>query len=405
MGHGMMGQSISRHFANPTIILCCIIAFLDGADTQSLAIAAPLIARDLAIDPGRLGMIFSASLFGAALGAMGSGILARRLGAKTMLIACTLLFGGFQLATAYVQNDAGLMATRFLAGVGLGGATPCFLALAGGHAAPDARPKLFGIIWAFFPIGGFAGGLFNGWLVQHATWHLMFEIGGLIPVAIAMLVAILAREAPASTANSPIAVPQQSFRGYLMGDRERIRQAIAIASTFFCAFGTLAGVVVWTPSLLVHAGFEPFLGGLILSWHAVGALVSMAAAGFLLTRFGSGILWTGLSFSAALLVIMALHLDSFATVAVVLVLLGIFLGVAASGGVAFVGQQLPNDLQSTGIGWAMAIGRSGQMVLPAVMGWLLVGDDSGRNAILALMMVPFVGAILAWALLRSVHPR
>lgn len=399
--HGHATTALSRS-ARVTILLCCAIAFLDGADTQAVAIAAPLIARDLAIGPGPLGVIFSGSLFGAALGAIGCGALADRHGPKRVLLLCTLWFGGFQLATAHVDGYAALLVLRFLAGLGLGGATPCFLGLAAAQVAPQHRARLLGLLWGCFPIGAFAGGFGNGWIVGRHGWQAVFTIGGILPLIAAMLLAALANEAPrpAAAGAAPLGIdPFAVWR-----DPALRRRMTLLCCICFGAFGTLAGIVVWMPSMLVGAGYLPAQGGAALSWNAVGALVSMTSAGFLLERFGTRVLVVGFAAGALLMVALGLALGSLAAVAPCMVLLGVALGVAASGGVAATGNLFPAALQSSGLGWAMGVGRLGQVVLPLLMG---VGLQLGMAAALVLAasaILPLAGALAALRLPRAAAP-
>jgi hypothetical protein len=68
----LLNSSDHAKAATVTFGLCCAVAFLDGADSQAMAIAAPAFARTIGIAPGALGILFSISLAGAALGAGGS---------------------------------------------------------------------------------------------------------------------------------------------------------------------------------------------------------------------------------------------------------------------------------------------------------------------------------------------
>ncbi len=380
-----------------TILLCCAIAFLDGADTQAVAIAAPLIARDLAIGPGPLGVIFSGSLLGAALGAVGCGSLADRHGPKRILLLCTLWFGGFQLLTAHADGYGALLVLRFLAGLGLGGATPCFLGLAAAQVAPPHRARLLGLLWGCFPIGAFAGGFGNGWIVGHRAWQTVFTVGGILPLITAVLLAVLANEA-----RRPIAQPGATASRIdpfaVWRDPALRRRMTLLCCICFGAFGTLAGVVVWMPSMLVKAGFLPAQGGAVLSWNSVGALVSMTSAGFLLERFGARVLVLGFAAATALMVLLGLILGSLAAVALCMVLLGVALGVAASGGVAATGNMFPAALQSSGLGWAMGVGRLGQVVLPLLMGFGLQRAAPAALVLMASAALPLAGAVAAMLL-------
>lgn len=400
--HAASRPATSPSAASAAILFCCIVAFLDGADTQALAIAAPLIARQLGIGPAFLGWVFSAALLGAALGAIACGTLADRFGAKRMLVLCTAWFGCFQLATARAESWDALLVLRFFAGLGLGGATPSFLALAAAQVAPERRARILGVIWGFFPIGGFVGGFVNGALVQDGRWPMVFVLGGVMPLVTALCLALLVRErgGEASGPGEP-STSTRSLAGLLVRDRTLRWRTLLLCCVYVGAFGTLAGIVVWLPTMLVRAGFPPIEGGRILSWHALGALVSMSSAGFLLERLGPRLLGVGIGVSAVMLALLGAALGSLPTVALLMVLLGITLGLAASGAVALSGSVFPADVRSSGMGWTMGAGRLGQMILPLLMGFGLGAGLTPATILAASAILPALTTVAAVLLAHS----
>lgn len=384
------------------IAFCCLIAFLDGADTQALAIAAPGIAHQFAIGPGALGLIFSANLLGATIGATTCGALADRIGARRMLVACTIAFGVFQFFTSMAHDYTSLMLMRFAAGLGLGGAAPCFLALAAANTEPERRTARIGLIWACFPLGGFVGGFINGWLIQNLGWPTMFMVGGIAPVMVGLLLALLVADPPRE--DEKASTPRSAgILRTLAGDAALRYRAVLLASIYFAAFGTLAAVTVWVPSMMVARGFSMMSGGQILSWHALGALVSMAFAGVLVQRFGPRILFGGLLLSAAALAILGMSIGSFAAAALMMVVLGILLGLVASGGIALAQQIFPANVRVGGFGLTMASGRAGQMVLPAVVGWLLSLRMTADIVLGLVAITPLLGSLATAALGRTLR--
>src|SRR3979409_2161104 len=145
------------------IILCALVAFLDGIDSQSIAVAAPIIAENLKLARAAFGPIFSAALLGATIGALTFGPLGDRFGRKRMLVLAAVIFGVFTLATPFAYSYEILLAGRFAAVIGLGGAPPCFLALASEFAPDRRRAMVASLIWAAFPLGGTIGGFFNSY--------------------------------------------------------------------------------------------------------------------------------------------------------------------------------------------------------------------------------------------------
>ena len=144
-----------------TIICCALVSALDGIDTQSIGVAAPFIAEELGVKLAHFGPIFSSALVGATVGAASFGPLADRFGRKTLLIVAVLLIGGFTILTVFAHSVPMLMAIRVLAGLGLGGATPCFIALTSEYTPARLRAALVTLMWSAFPLGGLLGGLLN----------------------------------------------------------------------------------------------------------------------------------------------------------------------------------------------------------------------------------------------------
>ena len=62
--------------------MCLLVSMLDGFDTQSIAFAAPAIARDLNFGPNEFGLLFSATMAGTAVGAAVLGRTADRHGRR-----------------------------------------------------------------------------------------------------------------------------------------------------------------------------------------------------------------------------------------------------------------------------------------------------------------------------------
>src|SRR5579871_3399855 len=120
------------------VVLCALIALLDGYDLQVIGLAAPSIAKLLNIPPPQMGGVFSAALAGLALGGFALGPVADRVGRKIVLIGSTFCFGLFTIATPLANSYDSLLLVRFLTGLGLGGALPSFIAL-GSEYVPASR--------------------------------------------------------------------------------------------------------------------------------------------------------------------------------------------------------------------------------------------------------------------------
>ena len=83
-----------------------------------------------------------------------------------------------------------MLAYRFFTGLGLGGATPAFLALGGEFAPVSKRGVFVSIAFAAFPFGGLVGALTSSYVIPNFGWQFIFYIGGTAPLLVAVVLAV-----------------------------------------------------------------------------------------------------------------------------------------------------------------------------------------------------------------------
>jgi AAHS family 4-hydroxybenzoate transporter-like MFS transporter len=412
------GTGVSR-FQISIVVLCSLVAILDGADTTSIAIAASTIAGLLNFPVSAFGLVFAAGTLGAMLGAMTFGPLADRFGRKRLLVVSTVLFGIFTLLVAHAQSYSSLVLYRVIAGIGLGGATPCFLALVSEYVPRQVRGTVVSVLWAAFPLGIMLGGFVNSYLVTAFGWQMIFYVGGVLPLIVAALLTlmlpeslqfligrrgatgsaarILTRIAPGAVhQNAVLTVERDSLPGvpvkYLFTEG-RTLSTVALWVPFFAAFGVLSAVVFFTPALLRSAGGVAAAasnGALVNAFHGLGALLGMAVAGQLIDRFGpKRVLSIALVLGAACTVALGPSITSIPLAATATASIGFFVGIAGSGCIALAAIIYPTEIRATGIGWGMAMGRGGQVVAPLAAGQIIgaTGDGNLMLLIMALALV------------------
>ena len=144
---------MSSHYSIPELIddsrlsafqwriftLCFLVAILDGFDTQAIAFTGPSIIQAFGLGPGALAPILTAGIVGMVLGAMSLGLLGDKLGRRPTIIGAVALFGCATLATAFAQTTEQILVLRFIAGLGMGGATPVVLSLAAEYGPAKNR--------------------------------------------------------------------------------------------------------------------------------------------------------------------------------------------------------------------------------------------------------------------------
>jgi len=172
------------------MLFCTLVIILDGFDVQVIAFTGPTIAADLGIAKHNLGNLFSAGLMGMAIGGLLIGPIGDRSGRKVAIIGSLIGFGVFTLATAWASSYTELLILRFLTGLGLGGALPNATALMSEYANKRWRNMAISIIFLGIPIGGIVGSLIAGWLIPTWGWQSVYVVGGVLPIAAALLLAV-----------------------------------------------------------------------------------------------------------------------------------------------------------------------------------------------------------------------
>jgi len=392
------------------IVLCGLVALLDGFDLLAIGVAAPAMAASLHIAPNQLGAVFSAALFGLMLGAFGLGPIADHWGRKCVLISATVTFGVFTLCTAAAATLQQVLLFRFLAGVGLGGAMPSFISLAAEYTPRGQRQAVVGLLWTGFPLGGVLVGLLASQLIAALGWQSLFYVGGILPLGLSIVLIralpdsieflvmrgaawqkiryLLARINPTVNIASDcqfvgIGEKNRSVPVWQLFSAGRAGGTILLWASYFVTFMMLVTSATWTPTLLQRAGIGGAQSSTAMALFALGSVVGTPLAGFLVSRFTArSVLPLALVGSALTLGAMGEASQSITLVIIFLALAGFFLGVASSGLIGLAPLLYSTAIRSTGVGWAMGLGRFGSFVGPLAVGLLVskgwhVGESFG----------------------------
>src|SRR5436190_21919967 len=163
-----------------------LIALFDGYDIAAIALAAPHLVADWQVPRSALGPVLASSLAGILVGSMFFGWIGDRFGRKNALVGSLLLFGIFTWAAAFATNLQQMFWLRLIAGLGIGGVIPNMIAINIESAPRDSRATLGLIATGLVPLGGALPGFVSAALVPHYGWQILFLIGGIVPVAIAV---------------------------------------------------------------------------------------------------------------------------------------------------------------------------------------------------------------------------
>jgi MFS transporter, AAHS family, 4-hydroxybenzoate transporter len=413
------------------VVLCTLVALLDGLDLQSIGLAASGIAADLKIPLPQMRAVFSAALAGLALGAFGFGLLADRIGRKAVLIGATACFGVFTIGTALAPSFALLLALRFCAGLGLGGAMPSFISLTSEYCPRGLRAVIVALLWAGFPFGGFVGGLLASWIIPAYGWPSVFFVGGVLPLLLSIVLVLalpeslsflVASAAPRARMASllrqvfpAVAIPADA--DFVLNEERgrgvpvvqlfaagRAAGTFLLWISFFIAFMMLVTNSAWAPILLKREGLGIKDASLAMAVFNLGSVIATLFAGWLIARAGAAVMLPLVMIGSALaMALVGYAAPSVATVILLQGLFGVFMGGGSSGLIALAAIYYPTAIRSTGVGWAMGMGRIGSFTGPLVVGSLVAAGLSTAGIFVAIA-VPALLAALTTALFGRVKP-
>ena len=165
----VIDQGISK-YQWMVIALCFLIALFDGFDTQAVAFTAPALLVHFDLETGALAPILTAGIVGMTIGAMLLGLVGDKLGRRKTLIICTAIFSLATIFIAYATNVDQILVLRFIAGLGMGGATPVLLALAAEYSPQRFKGTVTTGVLLALPAGAMLGGLLAAKILQ-PVWH------------------------------------------------------------------------------------------------------------------------------------------------------------------------------------------------------------------------------------------
>ncbi|WP_257424997.1 MFS transporter [Nocardioides carbamazepini] len=169
------------------LLLICVAQLMVVLDSTIANIALPYIGTDLAIDPSNLSWVVTgyALAFGGLL--LLGGRLGDLYGRRRVFMAGVTLFAVASALGGIAQNEAMLLGSRGLQGVGAALASPTALALiTTTFPAGPQRNRAFSVFAAMSGIGAAIGLVLGGWLTDLDPgwgWRLTFLIN--VPIGLA----------------------------------------------------------------------------------------------------------------------------------------------------------------------------------------------------------------------------
>ena len=159
---------------------------LDGFSVVSLGVSLPLLERDFAIAPTMLGLIGSALVLGAVLGAALGGVLADRIGRKRAFLADMAILAAGSALCVVATDPWVILAGQFVIGVGIGIDFPTSGSYVAEITPKAARSRMTVATIAMQSVGMIAAALVGIAVLKFRPltndWRILLGAGGVLAI-------------------------------------------------------------------------------------------------------------------------------------------------------------------------------------------------------------------------------
>jgi AAHS family 4-hydroxybenzoate transporter-like MFS transporter len=421
-------QKIDR-FNLQVVGLSFLAMLADGYEITAMAFAAPELVRLWDIDASALGVVFSASLFGILFGAPLLGFVGDRYGRRVAIITGCIVCGVSTLSMVFAANLEQMFVMRFFAGIGIGGLMPNTISLTSELSPRRHRAMMIVLMFVGITIGSGSPSVIAAQFVPVHGWQVLFLIGGVTPLVVAVILAVLLPESikflvargkrdaallrVARRMRRDIAIPDDAtFTMHVIEGREAaggLGQMFSGGLQFitpliwFCFASTLMAnffLNSWMPVLFERSGMSPEDAALASGLYHVGGTIGGLLISVLIDRFGVFVIAVFLGVAAP--TVAAIGIESLPELAVLALSLVAGIGVlgAQFGNNASAGLIYPTEIRAKAVGFAFSIGRFGSILGPLLGGYVISQNVSLPQMFQVAALPLVLGMVAAIALTR-----
>ncbi|WP_280298386.1 MFS transporter [Nocardia neocaledoniensis] len=235
-----------------------------------------VLADDLGVREGVVGLSVSVTALTALLAALGLGALFPRVDRRTLLVVLTVGAALSNIVVAVAPNIATLLLARLLLGVAVGGYWSMAMVIAAQLVPADRLGKAMMIVNGGTTVATVAGVPIGVLLSGYAGWRTTFVVAAVVTVAAALAARLML---------PPIA-PSKGVGFAAMGAALRVPSvALGLVSVVAVIGGHFAGYTYIRPALAELLGAGPTVIPVLLALFGVGGLIGNFVLGALTDRY------------------------------------------------------------------------------------------------------------------------
>jgi AAHS family benzoate transporter-like MFS transporter len=430
--HKLADDARFTRFHAGLLFCCAFIIIFDGYDLAVVGIALPSIMKSMGVNATSAGFMVSSALFGMMFGAVVMGTVADRIGRPKAIAVCIAFFSVFTAVAGLTHDPLAFSATRFLAGLGIGGVMPNVVAQMTEFSPRKIRGTMVTLMFSGYSVGGMLAALMGKSLIETYGWQSVFLAAGvplltipavlkLMPESLPFLIQrgrvvtlkkVLGQMEPNyqaqvddDTFDLPLAEKGSSAPiSMLFRDGRGFSTVMLWVAFFMCLFMVYA-LSSWLAKLMAGAGYS--LGSaltfvLVLNF---GAIAGAIGGGWLADRFNIKYVLVGMyALAAVSITLLGYKMPTEALFCVVALAGASTIGTQIVT-YAYAGQFYPATVRGTGIGWASGVGRSGAILAPIAIGILVNMSLPLQQNFLAMAIPAVIAVIAVIAVLLIDHKR
>ena len=350
--------------------------------------------KDLSLGSKALGFVFSAGLIGMAIGAIFLAPLADMFGRKKLILVSALIMGLSVLLTAFSETILELIIMRLISGLGIGCMLATTATLTSENVLNNSKDFWVSLVISGYPVGAVVSGYVAAAIIPSYGWESMFVLAGLTTLITIPLIFFFLSESPQfylkkqpddalekvnrilikmnfkpldGLPDIGLTPTNDSLVSQLFSNKYKISTLQLWAALFF-AFGCLYFLISWIPKLATDAGLSIELAIYAGTIFNVGAFFGIILQGYFSSKIG---LKKTISIFLFLTFLLMASFKLFVGTDILL-LIYFLLGFSLQGG--FVGlyavaaRLYPTEFKTTGVGWAIGMGRVGGILAPLIGG-------------------------------------
>jgi MFS transporter, AAHS family, benzoate transport protein len=413
----VIDESKFNRFHASVVFWCAFIMIFDGYDLVVYGSVLPVLMEEWSLSSTQAGSLGSAALIGMLLGALIFGPLADKFGRKSVMLFCIALFSFFTALVGFSNGPLEFGTYRFIAGLGLGGIMPNTVALMTEYSPKSLKNVLVSVMFSGYSVGGMMAAGLAILMMGQFGWRSLFFVG-VLPLLLLPIMYKTLPESPRflliknqsskidtilrkinpefSPGENQKFEPLQEESGAPIANlfkNGRSLSTIMFWISFFMCLLMIYGLNTWLPNLMTGAGLSVGSGLLFLFVLNFGAVLGAVFGGWMADRWDARTVLISFFITAGVSLTLIGLIDH-------LIILYILVGIAGASTIgtqiicnSYTSQYYPAEMRSSGIGWALGVGRFGAIAGPLIGGILFTMNLPYYQNFLVFAIPGIIGAI------------